>query len=162
MRFICDDNLGKLARYLRILGFDTLFLEPISDPELLRLAAADKRYLLTRDHQLLEHTHPYSILVLEDDDPLMQLAEVLRSLMLVVEPSLLFQRCSRCNEITLAVDKTQEENHIFPYIMKTQDEISKCPSCGRYYWKGTHYKRMIRELRKAIPNSAIARPWPEE
>jgi uncharacterized protein len=162
MRFICDDNLGKLARYLRILGFDTSFQEPISDPELLRLAAAEKRCLLTRDHHLLQHTHPYGILVLEDDDPLIQLAEVIRSLKLVVMPALLFQRCSRCNEITAPVDKAQTGNHIFPYILKTQNVIRKCSSCGRYYWKGTHYKRMIQELRKAIPDTALAGPWPNE
>jgi len=162
MRFICDDNLGKLARCLRILGFDTSFQEPISDPELLRLAATEKRCLLTRDHHLLDYTHPYGILVLEDDKPLTQLTEVIKSLNLIIEPMLLFQRCSRCNEITAPVDKAQAGNHIFPYILKTQDVIRKCPSCGRYYWKGTHYKRMIRELRQAIPDNALAGPWPEE
>lgn len=162
MHFICDDNLGKLARYFRILGFDTSFRELISDPELLRLAAGEKRCLITRDHHLLDHTHPYGILVLENDDPLTQLTEVIKSLNLIIEPVLLFQRCSRCNEITLSVDKAQAGNHIVPYILKTQDVIRKCPSCGRYYWKGTHYKRMIRELRKAIPDSALAGPWPEK
>jgi uncharacterized protein len=162
MRFLCDDNLGKLAKYLRILGFDSSFLEPVSDPDLLRLAASENRYLLTRDHLLLERSHPYGILVLEDDDPLSQLTATIKSLNLKIEPQHIFRRCSRCNEITLPVDKTQAGNHLFPYILKTQDEISRCPSCGRYYWKGTHYKRLLQGLRKAIPDGALDGQWPEE
>jgi uncharacterized protein len=162
MRLICDDNLGKLAKYLRILGFDTAFQEPISDPELLRLAAAQNRFLLTRDHRLLEHTHPYGILVLEDDDPLVQLTAAIRALNLTIDPRLLFQRCTQCNEITLPVDKENIKNHIFPYILKTQREINQCPSCGRYYWKGTHYQRLVQKLHKAIPDSALTGPWPGE
>ena len=161
MQFICDDNLGKLAKYLRILGFDTLFTEPISDSELLRTASGQQRYLLTRDHHLLNHSHPYGILVLEDDNPLKQLTNIIIKLNLTIDPKLLFQRCSRCNEITQPVDKTQAQNHLFPYIVKTHDEVNQCPVCGRYYWKGTHYKRLLGELRKAIPDNFLTGPWPQ-
>jgi uncharacterized protein with PIN domain len=160
MRLICDDNLGKLAKYLRILGFDTSFQEPISDAELMRLAAAEQRFLLTRDHHLQQYSHPYGLLVLEDDDPLKQLTTVINSLNLSIDPALLFLRCSRCNAIIEPVDKTRVRNQIFPYILKTQKEISRCPSCGRFYWKGTHYSRLLRKLRKAIPDQALTGAWP--
>ncbi len=162
MRFICDDNLGKLAKYLRILGFDAFFQENVSDPELMRVAAAQERYLLTRDHHLIQFSHPYGILVLEDDDPLGQLSVTVKSLNLRIDPGLLFQRCSRCNEIALPVDRDSVKNQIFPFILRTQNEISRCPSCGRFYWKGSHYKRLLRQLRKAIPDNAIVGPWPGE
>jgi uncharacterized protein with PIN domain len=162
MRLICDDNLGRLAKYLRILGIDTSFKEPISDSELLRLAAGEKRILLSRDHHLRQYSHPYGLLNLEDDDPLKQLTKVIESLNLKIDPSRLFQRCSRCNTIIEPVDKAKIGNRIFPFILKTQDEISRCPSCERFYWKGTHYKRLLRRLRQAIPDSALTGPWPIE
>ena len=162
MRFVCDDNLGKLAKYLRILGFDTLFQENISDPELMRLAASQERFLLTRDHHLIQFSHPYGILLLDDDDSLGQLAMTIISLGLIIDPELLFQRCSRCNEIALPVDMDRVKNQIFPFILRTQNEISRCPSCGRFYWKGSHYTRLLRQMRKAIPDNALAGPWPGE
>jgi uncharacterized protein with PIN domain len=161
MRFVCDDNLGKLAKYLRILGFDTSFQEPISDPELMRLAAGEQRLLLTRDRHLSQYSHPYGLLVLEDDDPLGQLTVLIKSLNLTIDPSLLFRRCSRCNAIIEPIDKTQFKNRVFPFILKTQEEISRCPSCGRLYWKGTHYRKLLSKLRKAIPDKALAGTWPD-
>jgi uncharacterized protein with PIN domain len=160
MRFICDDNLGKLAKYLRILGFDTSFKEPISNPEIIRLAAAEQRFLLTRDHRLSVYSHPYGLLILEDDDPLKQLSTVVNSLHLAIDPAKLFQRCSRCNALIEPVDKAGIKNRLFPFILKTQKEISRCPSCGRFYWKGTHYSRLLRKLRRAIPDTAVTGDWP--
>jgi uncharacterized protein len=162
MRFICDDNLGRLAKYLRILGFDTAFIEPISDPELLRLAAAQERILLTRDHQLIPHSHPYGILILEVDEPLKQMTSTLEALRITVDPQLFFRRCSQCNELTSPADKKLAQSHLFPYILKTYDDINRCHSCGRYYWRGSHYKRMLSMLRKAIPDKALVGPWPEK
>jgi hypothetical protein len=162
VKFSCDDNLGKLAKYLRILGFDTLFKEPIEDADLLRLAASEERFLLTRDHQLLSKTHPYGILVIELDEPLEQLRFVISSLGLAVDPAQLFHRCSICNTVCETIDKSQAENHVFPFILKTKEIIKQCPSCKRYYWKGTHYKRLLRELKSAIPEKALTSPWPEE
>lgn len=160
MRFICDDNLGKLAKYLRILGLDTAFTEPISDAELLRQAAAEERFLLTRDHHLLNKTIPHGVLILENDDPLAQLNHVLVSLNLSIDTANLFNRCSRCNTLCERVDKTDIAHEIFPYILKTQDIISQCPSCHRFYWKGTHYRRLLTELHNAIPDDRIIGPWP--
>jgi uncharacterized protein len=161
MRFICDDNLGRLAKYLRILGLDTAFIEPVSDPDLLRLAAEQQRFLLTRDHHLLQYSHPYGILIIEEDRPLSQLTITIETLQISIDPDLLFQRCSQCNELTLSVDKELVKDSLFPYILKTQTGISRCPSCGRYYWKGSHYKRLLAQLRSAIPDKALVGLWPE-
>ena len=161
MSFICDDNLGKLASYLRILGFDTFFAEEIDDSSLLKIASAEKRALLSRDTKLASRSHPYGFLLIEDDDPIQQLLQVITTQDLKIDPSQLFDRCSRCNEICRIIDKDKISNQVFPFILKTQDVIKQCPSCGRYYWRGSHYKNILRKLISAIPDSNVAGSWPE-
>ena len=159
MRFICDDNLGKLAKYLRILGFDTHFQEPISNAELLRMAAAEERILLTRDSRLLSASHPFGVLLLGNDSPLEQLSATITRLNLTITPETFFHRCTKCNEICNVVDKALAANHVFPFILQTQEIISQCPSCKRFYWKGTHYTRLSQKLRSVIPDEAIEGRW---
>jgi len=161
MKFICDDNLGKLASYLRMLGFDTLFEEQFDDNTLLKTASAQKRLLITRDSKLVPRTHPYGVLLVENDDPLEQLKTAIENLGLTIDPSLLFNRCSRCNDICVIVNKDRISDSVFPYILKTQDIIKKCPSCERYYWKGSHYKNILKKLISVIPPRALAGKWPE-
>ena len=160
MKFICDDNLGKLAKYLRILGFDTAFLEPVSDSKLMRLAATEERFLLTRDHHLLTRILHFGILVLEDNDPLCQLRTAIETIHLRIDPIQLFSRCSVCNVVCKQVEKANIGSHLFPYILNTQDAISQCPSCKRFYWKGSHYKRLLSELKNAVPPESLQAPWP--
>lgn len=160
MKFACDDNLGKLAKNLRILGFDTFFQENIEDNELLRLADSEQRFLLTRDHHLLLRSLPYGMLLLEDDDPLSQLKNVVEMLSLKIYMEQLFIRCSRCNALCQTVDKSQIGEEVFPFILRTQEIISQCPSCKRFYWKGTHYQRLLKKLKSVIPDNNIIGEWP--
>jgi uncharacterized protein len=160
MPFICDDNLGKLTRYLRFLGFDTYFKEPIDDNELLRIAASQERILLSRDSRLTEKIHPFGFLLVTIDEPLMQLREVIASFDLQIDISELFLRCSVCNDLCVAIEKSQVRDEVFPYILNTQDLIRQCPSCHRYYWKGTHYQKIVAELKSAIPEERIIGSWP--
>ncbi|MEE9553418.1 MAG: Mut7-C RNAse domain-containing protein [candidate division Zixibacteria bacterium] len=161
MKFICDDNLGKLAAYLRILGFDTKFDENIDDAALLRIASGEQRLLLTRDRKLASKSHPYGILILTADDPLRQLSTIIGVLKLIIEVDSLFARCSRCNETCKIVEKNRLSEKIFPYILKTQSIIKRCPSCGRYYWKGSHYKAILKKLKSAIDDKDISGKWPD-
>jgi len=161
MKFACDDNLGKLASYLRILGFDTYFYENIDDNSLLKNASVEKRVLLTRDRKLASRTHPYGILLIENDDPLQQLKFVITNLDFKIEPSMLFNRCSKCNEICKIVEKDEISDEVFPFIIKTQDIIKQCPSCKRYYWKGSHYKNILKKLISMVPEKALMGTWPD-
>ena len=161
MRIICDDNLGKLASYLRILGYDTLFEENIDDSSLLKTASADKRILLTRDRKLASRSHPIGFFLIEDDDPLQQLNAVIVGLDMKIDPENLFDRCSRCNRICEVVDKERIKEEVFPFILKTQEVIKRCPSCRRYYWKGSHYKNILKKLIEVIPEKSLTGPWPE-
>lgn len=160
MKFICDDNLGKLARYLRTLGFDTYFDERIDDNGLLRIASSEERYLLTRDHGLSSKSIPHGILILENDEPLNQLSGVIQKLNLRIDPELLFNRCSRCNAICHTVDRSTISDEVFPFILKTQKIIKQCPACKRFYWKGSHYKALLMKLKSAIPDENIQGEWP--
>ena len=126
---MCDNNLGKLAESLRILGFDTGFKEPMRTPKLLRRAACEERFLLPRDHRLLTRTS-HGVLVLENDNPLEQLGFVVSTLELAIDPALLFRRCSICNTLCETIKKAQAENYVFPFILKTQEVISLCPFCN--------------------------------
>jgi uncharacterized protein with PIN domain len=161
VKFLCDDNLGKLASYLRILGFDTHFDEDIDDATLLKIASAEKRLLLSRDTKLSSRTHPYGFLLIEDDAPLRQLNLVVTELDLKIDPENLFDRCSKCNRVCETVDKDMISEEVFPFILKTQDIIKQCLSCGRYYWKGSHYKEILRKLISAIPEEQMKGSWPK-
>jgi len=120
--------LGRLAGYLRMLGFDTTYSNRATDPELVQMAAAEKRILLTRDRGLLKHsavTHGYW---LRETDSRRQTAEVVRRFELarLVHP---FTRCMVCNE---------------PLHAASGIELCHCPGCGWDYWEGSHHARMRR------------------
>lgn len=161
MMFICDDNLGKLARYLRTLGFDTAFDESIDDAALLRTASSENRFILSRDRKLTSRTIPNGLMILDDDDPLDQLLNVTKRLKLKIDPEMLFNRCSRCNRLCRIVDKNDISQEVFPFILKTHDIIKQCPSCNRFYWKGSHYRAVLRKLTAIIPGENLSGSWPE-
>lgn len=140
-RFVLDVHLGQLARYLRLLGFDTLYQNDYTDEELAEISGSEGRILLTRDRGLLKRsivTHGYC---LRTTDSRQQLLEVLRRFDLtgIVKP---FQRCIRCNGLLHAVDKAVVVDHLPPKIRDDYDEFRRCQRCGQVYWKGSHFERM--------------------
>lgn len=142
-RFVLDVHLGRLAAYLRMLGFDVLAPREGADAELARISAEDHRILLTRDRDLLKRgavTHGYWI---RAKDPRRQLSEVLErfDLFRAVSP---FRRCMRCNSLLEDVDKTAVRKRLPPRIADAHAEFRICRSCDRIYWKGSHHRRMER------------------
>lgn len=140
-KFIVDVNLGKLARYLRMLGFDVLYDRTYSDKEIIRLSSQDRRIILTRDQNLLKHrivTHGYWI---RATDPFEQLTEILHRLDLIstISP---FTRCMDCNGLLKTVDKKDILNLVPPRTAKYYSEFYQCVSCQKIYWPGSHYLRM--------------------
>jgi len=140
-RFILDVHLGKLARCLRLLGFDTLYDTAYEDREIIRIAAAGKRTILTRDVQLLKHggvDHGYWV---RSTRPLEQAAEILDRFDLrpLARP---FSRCTVCNGLIEPVEKEAVAELLQPKTRAYYDEFFRCASCGRVYWKGSHYERM--------------------
>lgn len=140
-RFVLDVHLGRLATYLRMMGFDTLYRNDYEDDELARISSSEHRILLTRDRGLLMRnivTHGYW---LRATRPRQQLVEVLEhfDLFNAVQP---FQRCLRCNGLLQPVDKAAISDRLPPKTRQYYDEFHQCRACNRIYWKGSHYQHM--------------------
>lgn len=139
--FVLDIHLGRLAAYLRMLGFDSLYRNDYEDPFLAQLAHNEQRILLTRDIELLKRslvTYGYFV---RSTRPTCQLEEVVRRFRLY-ESAALFQRCMRCNGLTQPVEKAAVLHLLEPKTKQFYDEFWQCQSCGQVYWRGSHYTHM--------------------
>lgn len=148
-RFVLDVHLGKLAGYLRMLGFDTLYRNDYHDDELADISRGESRILLTRDRGLLKRsavTHGY---LLRESAPRAQLAEVIRRFDLAAATAP-FTRCLRCNGVLDRVSKAAIEHRLLPKTRRYYDEFAICRACGRIYWKGSHYGDMQRRLERTL------------
>ncbi|MCX4186941.1 Mut7-C RNAse domain-containing protein [Methylophaga sp. OBS4] len=144
-RFIADTNLGKLAHYLRLLGFDCLYRNNFSDAEVAETASQQHRIVLTRDRKLLQRkiiTHGYFVRAVM---PREQAREVLKRLDLYqdINP---FSRCANCNGPLLYVPKSQIADRLAPLTHKHYDDFRICNDCGQIYWQGSHYHRAMKLL----------------
>ncbi|NUN00723.1 MAG: Mut7-C ubiquitin/RNAse domain-containing protein [Bryobacteraceae bacterium] len=146
LRFVLDTHLGKLARYLRMAGFDAHYRNDSSDAELVRISKAEHRILLTRDVGLLKHSALTHASFVRETDPRRQFVGILKRFDLH-SPAAAFSRCLECNE---------------PLERPDSSEFHQCPACGRIYWKGSHYSRMqsflAQMFKQAYPNSADKAP----
>lgn len=156
MKFIVDSNVGRLARWLRIAGFDTIFINDLDDNRLVRLALSESRVLLTKDTQILKRrvvaTGRLKVILIESEEVKAQLRQVIKALNLgdKIKP---FTLCLECNQPLVPREKEEVEGLVPPYVFKTQTQYMQCPSCHRVYWRGTHWQRMSRELEKIVSES---------
>ena len=143
-RFLADCNVGRLARWLRALGYDASYHARIGDAELVREAAAESRVLLTRDRDLTKRriiqTGAVRAILIRDDEVTAQLRQVFKELGLELKEAL--TRCIECNSELEARVASSVAERVPPYVRKTQSRYSECPGCGRIYWAGTHWQRM--------------------
>ena len=136
-RFVADVNLGRLARLLRLLGFDTLYRNDYCDPEVAGISSNEQRILLTRDRRLLmrrEVQHGYFV---RADRPSRQAPEVIRRFELQTEARP-FGRCSRCNGLVHGVAKDDVLTLLEPRTRRYYDAFWQCSECGQVYWEGSH------------------------
>lgn len=145
IRLILDVHLGKLARYMRLLGFDTMYQTYLEDDQIVSIASRENRIVLTRDIQLLKNsqvTHGYWV---RSQKPMEQLREVIQRLDLSkkIRP---FHRCMECNGIIKHVDKTEIINFLKPKTRIHYEDFYQCEQCHRVYWNGSHYQRMVSML----------------
>lgn len=140
-RFIADAMLERLARWLRIVGFDCAFERGIADAELVRRAIAERRVVLTRDRGLLRDWRVAGLFLVEATSTREQLAEVIARFDLArrLQP---FTRCSRCNAVVEPVEAREITERVPERILAVYDRFIRCPSCDRVYWAGTHADRM--------------------
>jgi len=140
-KFLVDDNLAKLARWLRLAGYDTAFYNPVDDNELARIAKSEQRTMITRDRKLPQRCEFDEVFLITVENPFEQLAEVARHFTLDLETRT-FQRCPKCNGLLSSVKKQDYADEIPPHVYQTLDEFHRCASCGQLYWPGTHYERI--------------------
>ncbi|MCJ7769934.1 MAG: Mut7-C RNAse domain-containing protein [Dehalococcoidales bacterium] len=150
-RFIVDHNVGKLTKWLRMMGYDTLFFNGSDDSAMIAAALAEGRVILTRDTGIIKRrlitSGKLKAVLLTSDEPALQMKQVIAALNLDIHfrP---FSICLECNGIL--VERSQEEvrERVPPYVFKTQSQYMECPACHRIYWRGTHWQAMKRILAK--------------
>ncbi len=151
LKFIVDHNVGKLARWLRIMGYDTLFFNGSNDSSMVSTALNEERVILTRDTQIMKRrvvtSGRLSAIFIQSDYPEQQMCQVIEDLNLDCQfrP---FAVCLECNQALLERSKQQVEERVPPYVFQTQSQYMECPVCHRIYWRGTHWQAMTRKLDK--------------
>jgi uncharacterized protein with PIN domain len=158
-RFVVDGHLGKLARNLRLLGFDTAYDRDADDRQLLEIMIAEDRALLTRDRRLLMHSivrHGYSPRSQEGEE---QTREVLRRFGLCgdAERFASYRRCLRCNGLLERVSKADVLEALAdePLTLRYYDEFHRCTGCGRIYWPGTHFEKLAARVRNITTSRSV-------
>jgi len=146
-RFVADTMLGRLARWLRALGYDTLYLRRASDLELLRIAREEGRLLLTRDTRLARTARAQGLLIQAEG-----LDAQLRQVVAALGPSggELLSRCLECNTPLEARTREEVMGVVPAYTLETQSEFYGCPGCGKVFWPGSHADRMLARLRPLV------------
>ncbi len=143
MRFVADRMLGKLAKVLRILGFDTMYSNSVDFEELLCIGRKEKRIVLTRNTLIRNKGGKYAFLFIHDDDPKAQFEEVRTRLNLNIDPAGAFTRCILCNNELKKIKREDVEGDVPDYVFQTHRDFSSCAKCKRIFWKGTHYENML-------------------
>jgi uncharacterized protein with PIN domain len=150
LKLLTDGMFGRLTRWLRVLGYDTVYAPDTDDRELLRRARAEDRVLVTADHALAARPGARTLLI---EAP--SLADQLRQVrtQLGRPPGAMFSRCVACNGELEPVEKSLLADRVPPHVLATQLEFHRCPDCGRIYWPGTHVSRM----KTMLPSSSKKR-----
>ena len=150
--FICDVHLGRLCKYLRMLGWDTLYSNQYTPKEIIAISLQEKRIILSRSGQLIRHkevTHAYWI---RSAEPIEQIRELIYKLDLSSRGNPL-TRCLKCNEKLLPVGKQEILHRLPPLTEKYYNEFLRCPTCDQFYWKGSHYENMLKFIQQCLQNS---------
>jgi len=147
--FIADCMLGKLAKWLRVLGFDVLYFSRIEDDDLLRVARSEGRILLTRDTRLAARARTVRGLLIDSERWEDQVRQVLDVFDLRGEAAP-HSRCIACNLALKPLVRERVRNLVVPFVLERGRAFSLCPGCGRVYWKGSHAADMDARLARLL------------
>jgi len=147
LRFAADAMLGKLAKWLRIAGYDTAYWKDIDDASLVRLARAEDRFILTRDTALARRLVSGTFLFIKDDTPIKQFMQAANELGLDVYGKKIFSVCTLCNAPLEETDRESVKGLVPEYTFAVNELFKRCGSCGRVYWHGTHRERVLKRLK---------------
>ncbi|NQU02757.1 MAG: Mut7-C RNAse domain-containing protein [Syntrophaceae bacterium] len=144
MNFITDRTLGKLAKWLRILGYDTLYYTGAIDRSFLQRGVKEGRIVLTRRRDMARRNFRGRMVIVRADRVVDQIREIIDALSLKPENDKLLSVCIRCNEVLRVVSKTEEIKERVPgYVFQTQEIFHICPHCEDIYWAGTHKEKIL-------------------
>lgn len=135
--------LGRLAIWLRLLGYDTRYEAAASDAHLARIARAENRVLLTRDVELTRRRAIRALLIASEQVE-EQVRQVFGAFNLTARQA--FSRCAECNHPLQDVSKEAVRDLVPPYVFHTQERFRRCPQCARIYWRGTHWARILEQM----------------
>ena len=145
MKFILSKELGRLAKWLRILGFDTVYYNQDNLSSLIIQALRDERIILTRN-QRLPQARGLKIVLIKNEKIKKQVEEALKTLKIKLEPETMFSRCILCNVELEEIAKEKIKDKVPEYVFKTQEDFITCPQCKRIYWQGTHWGNVQKTL----------------
>jgi uncharacterized protein len=138
MKLLLTRELGRLSKWLRILGFDAEYFKEDNASSLIIQALRDDRIILTRN-QRLPQAHGIKIILIKQERIKAQLSEVLKALEVQPDPEIMFSRCIICNVELAQIQKEKIKDKVPEYVFKTQEDFITCPKCKRIYWQGTHW-----------------------
>ncbi len=151
LKFIVDNNVGKLARWLRMMGYDSLFFSGSDDSQMITSALAEGRVILTRDTQIMKRRvvtdGRLKAVLIKSDVPELQMRQVIGTLNLDCQCRL-FTMCLECNQPLEEKSKQWVKDLVPPYVFQTQSQYMECPNCHRIYWRGSHWEAMTKRLDK--------------
>ncbi|MBN3039062.1 MAG: Mut7-C RNAse domain-containing protein [Candidatus Omnitrophica bacterium] len=147
MKLILTKELGRLARWLRILGYDSSFYRQDNSSTLVIVALREQRVIVTRNSRLSRFAGP-RVVKIDSDFVEIQIRQVLRTLKLKPDPKNMFTRCVLCNATLKRIGKEEIKDKVPEYVFKTQKDFLQCDQCHRVYWQGTHWGNVRKYLNK--------------
>lgn len=150
-KFIVDINVGKLARWLRMMGYDTLLFDGNDDWQMIISALSQQRVIITKDTQIMKRgvitSGRLKAVLITSDEPEIQMQQVIETLNLDCQfrP---FSICLECNHPLVERSKEDVKGRVPPYVFQRQNQYRECPACHRIYWQGTHWQAMTRTLER--------------
>jgi uncharacterized protein with PIN domain len=150
-RFAADLTLGRLVKWLRILGYDTALKQMDTDRNFLNEAAQEGRIALTRKRDLARLPDQGRLIVVKADRSEEQLAEVLEALDLKPDPARRLSRCLTCNSLLEGVAKEALKGFVPAYVYESHEQFRRCPLCRKIFWPGTHSRHVEEYLRMRVP-----------
>lgn len=147
-KFLTDGMLGKLTRWLRMLGYDTKYAENGEDEELLEIAKREDRILLTRDYELfrLANSKRVNVFLVREKSRKAQLMSLSKQFQLILKLDPNSSRCPKCNSKISQAEKKTIRDKIQPTTAKVYSEFWECSKCGKVYWQGAHWKKIVETL----------------
>ena len=151
LKFMVDINVAKLAKWLRMMGYDTELFDGDDDSRMIVIALRQGRVILTKDTQIMKRgvvaSGRLKTVLITSDEPELQIQQVVETLKLDCQfrP---FTLCLECNQPLVERSKEEVKELVPPYVFQTQNQYMECPACHRIYWKGTHWQAMARRLEK--------------